>query len=194
MKFNSLTKTILVFLLWGICIYKLWIDYDHDQIFDPEEHAYSSGTGGLGGDISLQTGNINIPWSAALGTTKMRIALRASEHAQSCGAYLSGEVEDYTISIGEGKTEVQNSPAQWQLFPNPAQNYITLYKQQPYANNLSHEQAIYIYNQQGQLVLSDKLMGSSAVLDIAHLPTGMYYLHLVSHTTTFTAKWLKIAD
>lgn len=172
----------------------VWIDYDHDQIFDPEEHAYSSGTGGLGGDISLQTGNINIPWSAALGTTKMRIALRASEHAQSCGAYLSGEVEDYTISIGEGKTEAQNSPAQWQLFPNPAQNYITLYNEQPYDGNLSHEQTIYIYNQQGQLVLSDKLMGSSAVLDIEQLPTGMYYLHLVSHATTFTAKWLKIAD
>ncbi len=38
MKFNSLTKTILVFLLWGICIYKLWIDYDHEYLMDSLIH------------------------------------------------------------------------------------------------------------------------------------------------------------
>ena len=38
MKFNSLTKTILVFFLWVACIYKIYTDYDHEYLMDSLIH------------------------------------------------------------------------------------------------------------------------------------------------------------
>jgi hypothetical protein len=38
MKFNSSLKTILVILLWLICIYKIYVDFDREYLFDSLVH------------------------------------------------------------------------------------------------------------------------------------------------------------
>ena len=38
MRFNTLTKTILVFILWIICIYKFYLDYDDEYLMDSLIH------------------------------------------------------------------------------------------------------------------------------------------------------------
>lgn len=168
-----------------------WIDYNHNQIFDADEHVFASGGGGIGGDISLQTGNIVIPWSAALGMTKMRIALRANEHAVACGAYSSGEVEDYSVMIGNGKADMA-TVSTWLISPNPARDFVTLYNDMPSAIDAALHRVL-IYNNQGQLVQSVVFDGSSTVLDISQLPIGLYYLLIDSNTGSFVSKLVKMS-
>lgn len=38
MKFNALIKTILVLLLWLVCIYKIYVDFDREYLFDSLIH------------------------------------------------------------------------------------------------------------------------------------------------------------
>jgi hypothetical protein len=79
----------------------VWIDFNKDGDFeDAGENVFTSGTG-----QESFTGNINIPPSANLGSTRMRVRLHdasAGANATPCGNSQYGQVEDYTIIILEG--------------------------------------------------------------------------------------------
>lgn len=66
----------------------------------------------------------------------------------------------------------ENLSQELSVFPNPAQNNITV-------NSTAAIETIHIYNQTGQLVLSEQHTGSSTLtFSIAHLPAGIYFLSL----------------
>ncbi|MBS1634689.1 MAG: T9SS type A sorting domain-containing protein [Bacteroidetes bacterium] len=88
----------------------VWIDYDHNGVFDASEYTYLSSSGTI-----YFNGNITIPTSALLGQTRMRVrvysgylssadacnnpsgGLRVASTTLSSKPY--GETEDYTINI-----------------------------------------------------------------------------------------------
>ncbi len=77
-----------------------WIDYNHNNTFDPSEW-YQISLATAPNLASLLT--ITIPFSALTGTTALRIRTRddglANGPGDACINFLSGEMEQYTITI-----------------------------------------------------------------------------------------------
>ena len=89
--------------------WRIWIDLNDDGDFtDSGELVYSSN----GGNAGTTTGSLSVPSSANTGTTRLRVAMKwVGETADgtidnnppnSCGTFEFGEVEDYTVTIGDG--------------------------------------------------------------------------------------------
>ncbi len=75
--------------------WKVWIDFNQDGDFaDSGEEVFSQNGNS---DVS---GSIAIPASANTGNTRMRVSMRYNANPSSCGSFTYGEVEDYTVNIG----------------------------------------------------------------------------------------------
>lgn len=74
-----------------------WIDFNQDLVLDPTEY-FPVFSNGLNGTI-----NITVPGTAMTGTTLLRIRSSDTSTAilstDACNTFLSGETEDYTITI-----------------------------------------------------------------------------------------------
>ncbi|HPT02876.1 MAG TPA: carboxypeptidase regulatory-like domain-containing protein, partial [Bacteroidales bacterium] len=73
----------------------LWIDYNHNEVFDNDE-SYPLTQGGGGATF---TGNILIKETSLPGPTRMRIRLSYAATPAPCGTQTYGEVEDYTVNV-----------------------------------------------------------------------------------------------
>jgi hypothetical protein len=73
--------------------WKIWVDYNNDGDFnDAGEEVFSgSGTSAVSGNFTASSG--------ASGEKRMRVSMRFEGSPDSCGAFIYGEVEDYTINI-----------------------------------------------------------------------------------------------
>lgn len=82
--------------------WKVWIDYDQDGTFsEPDEVAFSSlEPAPPNGTIEYGiTGTIDIPASALVGATRMRVAMSRNTETGPCENPDFGEVEDYTVVV-----------------------------------------------------------------------------------------------
>ena len=77
--------------------FRVWIDYNQDSDFDEANELVFEGFG-----QTMLTGNIVVPASANIGSTRIRVAMQRNNYAESCGAFEIGEVEDYTVNILDG--------------------------------------------------------------------------------------------
>ncbi|MCS6991417.1 MAG: GEVED domain-containing protein [Chitinophagales bacterium] len=77
-----------------LCV-SVWIDYDHDAVFEPEEKHF------IGCVFNSTISNtINIPITATAGITGMRVRGRfAYDPADPCVEFEDGETEDYLVNI-----------------------------------------------------------------------------------------------
>jgi len=78
-----------------------WIDFNHDLDFNDPGEAFDLGSatnvnGGLSSSSPLA---INIPLTAAIGATRMRVIATYDGDSSPCLTGFDGEVEDYTITI-----------------------------------------------------------------------------------------------
>lgn len=77
-----------------------WIDYDHNGVFDTYEWTSITTTSVAGVDV---ISSLQIPLTASLGQTRMRIRTRATngstDSTQACATFGSGETEDYIVTI-----------------------------------------------------------------------------------------------
>lgn len=112
--------------------WRLWIDYNHDGIFQtPAEVAYE-GIAQRPQDATpyqVLHGNIHIPASALPGPANARISMRRNAFGQPCGIQPNGEVEDYAVNISQNlqtdilqrnNTMLQAEQSEYTLSPNPA--------------------------------------------------------------------------
>lgn len=90
---------------WGQ-YFVLWIDFNQDQDFDEVNEFFDIGYAAAGGFI---TNNITIPTGVMGGTTRLRVLCHFGTgpigQADACAAQTWGEVEDYTVTVG--------NPPQW---------------------------------------------------------------------------------
>jgi hypothetical protein len=101
---SGTTTSIVVDSTYSITIksnlnmcYGLWIDFNQNGVFtDAGEHLFS-----IGSPTTIATKSITVPSSALQGQTRMRIRGAGGNPTDPCTKYLTGETEDYTITIGK---------------------------------------------------------------------------------------------
>lgn len=158
----------------GIVNASAWIDFDHSGTFDTTEWFLIIDTAVAN---VVNTSFIDIPASALLGKTSMRIRTRAiagvNGNSNSCTVFGSGETEDYIISIDtlkiiQGISTIKND-TYVKVYPNPASTTITI------AQTLLKEGQIAIYDMQGKLVVQEKLSENVKTISTANLENGIYF-------------------
>ena len=78
----------------------IWIDYNQDGDFDDAGELYLGWGSHSYTNTDLLFSNKTVSASALLGTTRMRVALKATNSAsQPCDTFTDGEVEDYTVNF-----------------------------------------------------------------------------------------------
>lgn len=85
--------------------FNVFIDWNADGAFDLANERVLSG-GPTSTAAPIASGTVNIPYSSALATTRMRVQLRegGSSNDDACGTFGWGEVEDYNVTIVPGLT------------------------------------------------------------------------------------------
>lgn len=93
----QLVSTNLTVTLSGASIISVWIDFNQNGIFEVSEWTQVST------NSALASVGINVPGSALLGKTGMRIRSRATGNSNgagdACSNFGSGETEDYIVNI-----------------------------------------------------------------------------------------------
>ena len=83
----------------------VWIDFNQNGRFDDTGEQVLSGISLAGTPQSIPqpvSGTVTIPQSAKYGQTRMRVAMQQGANASTCGSFGFGEVEDYSLIIGDG--------------------------------------------------------------------------------------------
>ncbi|MBK6348273.1 MAG: hypothetical protein IPF68_20485 [Bacteroidales bacterium] len=91
----------------------VWIDYNHDEVFDGSELTTLTT---LGGGSSF-SGFITPPATVFTGPTVMRVRMSYSAAADPCGTQTYGEVEDYQVIIKAPTFIVSVVPASGYIAP-----------------------------------------------------------------------------
>ena len=103
---------------------RIWIDINHDGDFSDADEKVFEGTMNFTDSISS---SINLPYYAAPGVTRMRVALQWSTAPTLCSQYQNGETEDYCLQILPGLStsivEFKNQPV---IYPNPGNNIVSI--------------------------------------------------------------------
>ena len=158
--------------------FKVFVDFDQNGNFTgPGELAYSSGM--VEGPIS---GTLNIPASALLGSTRMRvIMLYEDPTAVGCtNDYDYGETEDYCVALVNNITGVGEIPTfgQLRLSPNPFTSILTV----SMGTNNAGAATCTVRALTGQSLLTRTAVptgGPASIhLDLASLAPGSYLLEM----------------
>ncbi len=75
---------------------RVWIDYNQNGIFEDAEIVLAKN----GNQVATQS--ITVPATALVGTTAMRVSMKAGAYPTACEVFDKGEVEDYTVNIQAG--------------------------------------------------------------------------------------------
>jgi len=174
----------------------IWIDFNRDGDFDDAGEAVYTGTSS--GTLS---GNINIPASASIGLTGMRVAMQWNNPAATCGSFTYGEVEDYTVNILStqqhytaltlrNEDNLVTSPSM-RIYPNPSTDFISIDFQ-----NIRDNGTIEIYDLSGKSISEQSVESESDDLrvKVSHLPSGSYIIRLKFDDSTYaTERFVKLS-
>lgn len=187
----------------GGCGYGVWIDFNHNNIFETTEKI--SGTTGTTmlnvGTAPTVTASVMIPSTAVIGNTRMRVRIVEDDNYNiittnelPCNASTSssdvmdwGETEDYTINITgtTGINEFENI-ANLVLFPNPSTGVFTLNTD----NDIS--KTVEVYSVFGNLIYKQALKNSQTKLDLSDQPKGIYFIRISNADKIISTKRIVI--
>ncbi|KFC18782.1 reprolysin-like metallopeptidase [Chryseobacterium sp. FH1] len=157
----------------------VWMDLNQDGDFnDAGEKVLTTSYG-----TSPWRGTITIPTSILAGRTKMRVRLYgaiSNPNETPCGNSYYGQVEDYTLNVGTlGVTDVDKISIKY--YPNPVKDILTVSSDKK-VNQIS------VYSTTGQLLQETK---NSNIIDLAKLPSGVYFVKTTIEGETETTKIIK---
>ncbi|MCD8413852.1 GEVED domain-containing protein [Tenacibaculum dicentrarchi] len=167
----------------------VWIDFNQNGIFDTSEKVVK----GSSSSDKYLTSTFEVPASALLGQTRMRVSMKYNSSQTACETFKDGEVEDYTVNITATTTKeallsgnrLVNEPSTaLQVYPNPAVNFIHVNLASK-AKNISYK----IINITGSIVQKGRL--NNTKLNVTNLSSGMYILEVYDGQKVLTTKLLK---
>lgn len=154
-----------------------WIDFDHSGSFDSTEFISITDTSILD---SVTKTMIAIPANAKLGKTGMRIRTRAIAGTLTaldpCTQFGSGETEDYVITIdtfivhGLQNNLIDNFV---KIYPNPAANQLNVVQLKNKSGKIN------IYDLNGRLLITEKLIDGVNIIATDKLSSGIYFYHYI---------------
>ncbi|MCY7408854.1 MAG: GEVED domain-containing protein, partial [Chitinophagales bacterium] len=137
--------------------FRVWIDFNRDGDFkDAGEKVVSFKTSSVGWTNKF----FNVPSTASIGGTKMRVSLRYSAYATPCLTFDKGQVADYYINLLPAKLEgnfnldlVDGSKSEVEitLYPNPTTYDLNIVLSEIPEGNLTY----YVSDIQGKVLISD---------------------------------------
>ncbi len=87
--------------------YSVWIDYNQDGDFnDSGEQVWSRSAT----STTPVSGSFTVSSSANNGVTRMRVSMKYNGIPTSCETFTYGEVEDYTVNLGDGTPTPDTTP------------------------------------------------------------------------------------
>ena len=157
----------------------VWIDLNNDKDFnDPGEQVLVTAT-----KKSPWTGSITIPAGATVGTTRMRVRLNDSGSGSSnitpCGTSLFGQVEDYTLNIGQlAVSETAKAPVK--AYPNPVKDIFNIEAQ-------GKIKSVKVYDVTGKQLLTKDLNDAKSQIDFSRFGAGTYLVTTLLEDGTSTS-------
>lgn len=197
-KIDSTYNLSITFEVNGGAGYGVWIDFNGDNVFSPNEKV-SGSTAQQALDIDTSvviTGTVAIPADALTGKTRMRVRIVEDDNYTMTNGYSIlpcnasnsaadimdwGETEDYDINIIQDDTTTippnsiigVNENSAFSIFPNPAQNKLSV------KTRISGSYSFSIYGLSGKKLLNGKLSGNQHDIDISGLSSGVYFIQFV---------------
>ena len=153
----------------------VWVDLNQDGDFDDAGEKVLT----TAYNTSPWKGVITIPSSALAGRTKMRVRLYgaiSNPNTTPCGDSYYGQVEDYSLNIGQLAVSDVNKVA-IKYYPNPVKDILTISSNEKISS-------ISIFSVAGQLIKTNK---DASTIDMSGLSTGIYLIksNIGSETQTF---------
>lgn len=160
--------------------FHVWMDLDQSGSFDaPVELVFNSGSA----DNEPVDGTLEIPGTATLGPTRMRVIMRYTNAPQEpCTPDFDyGEVEDYCVNLvvntGQGLQE-SSMVTGLLIFPQPAADLITIRSSAPRPGSL-----VQVMDAMGRVALTAPLNQPEQTMDIHSLASGTYTVVIVDGTS-----------
>ncbi len=143
----------------------VWIDLNGDKDFtDSGEQVFTSSV-----KTTPWTGTITIPATATIGTTRMRVRLHDSVYganATSCGTSTYGQVEDYTLNIGQlAVTDVTKNGIK--AYPNPVKDIFNIEAD-------GKIKSVKVYDVTGKQLFTKDLNEVKSQIDFSKFNAGVY--------------------
>lgn len=165
--------------------WRIWIDYNQNGTFDSNElvvSGYSSSKGTL-------SSNFNVPSTALAGATRMRVSMKYYYSQTPCETFNYGEVEDYTVIVGNNNIVPQGftgddglASSEISLYPNPAKHTLNINLVDAVGKEYT------IYNTIGQVIGKGDF---TETLDVSTLQSGVYILEITTETNTLIKRFIK---
>jgi serine protease len=152
--------------------WKVWIDYNQDGVFDNiNELAYNSGL--ITTNTLTMNGTINIPSTATIGQTRMRVGMKwGTTDLSSCAYFYYGEIEDYCVELTNNPSSINSlvDSEYLRIFPNPNNGILNI-------EFFRIERSEFeISDLNGRQLYRGQIQQGNNVVDLNFIPTGVYLL------------------
>lgn len=192
----------LKFNAYGACGYGVWIDFNQDGVFVPQERVLGTVSEPLEmGEGTMVQLAITIPANALLGLTRMRIRIAeddvfsqgtnfytppCNEGETSLGILDWGETEDYIVKITDVLAVNESSKSAFSVYPNPVNSVLNI-------NTATSENMSYkIFNLQGAEIMSGDVSTSNNQISVDAISQGVYFITMTAaDNTSSTMKFIK---
>lgn len=167
--------------------WKVWIDFNKDGTFESSEEVVS----GSSSSANNLSASFTIPSSAQSGTTRMRVSMKYNAAPTACETFSYGEVEDYTLNIGNSLKVVETVKGDLYLEEEPSLYDVTIFSHFNDIEIKVKDKRVISYNVysiNGRLVASG---GRSEHLKLKTLESGVYIIHINDGQRTIQKKFLK---
>jgi chitodextrinase len=150
--------------------YAVYIDYNGNGVFtDSGEKVWTK----TASTTTPVTGNITIPTTAKVGTTRMRVMMQYNTVPSApCGTFTYGQVEDYTLNIvsaNRDEDRMVTSTTGLSIYPNPIKGNIL---------NIENAESsdFRIFDMSGKLISSGTVTDQK--VDVNRLVKGVYIIQI----------------
>lgn len=162
----------------------VWIDWNINGIFEASERHYLGSLTGTNKNFNVY---VNVPTSALLGDTRMRVVYAWSNNTVAASGKIEYfNAEDYTIRIQSNDLEnrelfdnqeinkdATDQEEGFKLYPNPSKEFVHIYMNQYVEQPVQAE----IINMAGEKVASMILDRQDNMVNI-DLPSGVYFVRV----------------